>query len=219
MFDPCVTLGFAAKHGNSDTYSALVSHFGPEVFAYGIITSPFLLSDTILGKYLCWTRDPNLISGHDEILRDLLQRCGDDRLRPLPAWLDPDPRLSVTLSKEMKASELAATLSPEIEAWYLDIVRSCGSLGIDEENEVMQRLRELNSAGYVTAGSVYEGEEECDKSGGYTGCGSEGWNEDSSFEKGSSIKDTDTGVNGEYQSSTESETDEADQFWDASEGI
>lgn len=219
MYDPCVTLGFAAWCGNSDTYSALVSHFGPEVFAYDAITSTFLLKSTILGKHLCWPSDPNLISGHDEILRDLLQRCGDDRLWPLPTRMDQHLGLSAILSKEMKASELAASLSPELEAWYLDIVRSCGFLNIDEENEVMQRLRELNSAGYVTASSVYEGEEECDKSGGYTECGSEVWNEESSVAKEFSIKDTDTGVNGKYQSSTESETDEADQFWDASEGI
>ena len=219
MLDPCVTLALAATCGNSDTYSALVSRFGPEVFAYDDIASSFLLKITILGKYLCWARDPNLVSAHDEILRDLLQRCGDDRLWPLPALLDRDPRLSAILSEKMKASELAAALSPEIEAWYLDTVRTCGFLDIDEENEVMQRLRELTFAGYVTAGLVYKGEEECDKSGVYTGCGSEGWNEESSFAKGSSTKDTDTSVSGEYQSSTESEIDEADQFWDASEGI
>jgi hypothetical protein len=207
-FGPMKTIEFAATRGNYSAYSALVSHFGGDIFANDTYVLAYLLESTILGK-------DSYSFEHDDVLRDILQRCGDNRLRPLPPRTDTNPRLSAILSKEMKPSELAAALGPETEAWYLGMVRSCGFLSVDEESEVMQRLRELSLAGHVTTGLIYEVGEETGESGGYRGSGSEDWNEDSALSE-EGIEEPDTGVDDGCKSSTESE---ADQFWDAPESI
>lgn len=211
---------FAAHHGNYSSYSALVSHYGGEVFENdmdNIIVK--LLQVTILGKARHPVEYPDLISGHDEILRNTLQRCGKDRLLSVTIYGDghsgEDPRISVLLGKQMKLSELAAALGPETEEWYLGMVRNCGFLNVDEESEVMQRLRELRLAGHVTTGLIYEVEQETGESGGYRGCESEDCNEDSALSR-EGIEEPDTGVNDGCESSTESE---ADQFWDAPESV
>lgn len=119
----------------------------------------------------------------------------------------------------MTAVELAAALGPETDAWYLGMVRSCGFFHEDEENEVMQRLRKLSLAEHVTSGFVYEGEEESGEPEGRREFGSEDCDEDSALVEEDRIEHADIDVNYACQISNESETDEADQFWDASEGI
>jgi hypothetical protein len=218
-FGPRVTISYAAMYGNYSAYSALVSHFGEDVFRSDREIGAYLLQDTISGSMSsskAFSYGPH--REYDEVLRDLLQRCGNDRLLSLTVCglpgPDPDPRISALLGKEMNANELAAALGPETEAWYLGMVRSCGFLNVDEESEVMQRLRELSLAGHVTTGFVYEGEEEFDESGGRRECGNEDCDEQSALSG-----EDDAGMNGGDESSTESEADEADQFWDASENV
>ena len=216
-------MGLAAEHGNYSAYSALVSNFGLVVSGHDTETFLFLLASTILGKARSSASHPDRTCEYDEMLRSLLQRCENDRILPLPLWLysdpDPDPVLSVILSKEMEAKELAAALGPETEAWYLGMVRSCGFLGTHEEDEVMQRLHELISAGHAITGFIDEGAEESDEPEGYRECGSGDCNEDSALAEEDGIGEPDAGVNENHESSTESEVDEADQFWDALERV
>jgi hypothetical protein len=213
-------MGLAAEYGNFSAYSALVSNFGLVDSEYDTETFLFLLTSTILGKARYSASRSDRPRNYDEMLRNLLQRSGDDRILPLPLWLysdpDPDPVLSVILSKEMEAEELAAALGPETEAWYLGMVRSSCILGVHEEDEVMQRLRELSSAGHVTTGFIYESAES-DEPGGYRECESGGFNEDSALAE--DIDEPDTGDDSGHESGTGSEVDELDQFWDASESV
>lgn len=106
---PMKTIELAATRSNYPAYSALVSHFGGDIFPNDTYVLAYLLESTILGK-------DSYFYEHDDVLRDILQRCGDNRLRPLPPRTDTDPRISVLLGKQMKPSELAAALGPEIEA-------------------------------------------------------------------------------------------------------
>ena len=138
---------------------------------------------------------------------------------PLPTDHFRNSELPVTLSKEMTANELVAALGPETEVWYLGMVRSCGFLSVDEEKEVMQRLRELSAAGYVTAGFVYECEEEPNNPGGDRGGGGEDWSMNSALAEEEGLEDFNADVDGGHESDTASEVDEADQFWDAPEGV
>jgi hypothetical protein len=223
ILGPRFTLGRAASNGNYSAYSALVSHFGEYVFRSDPEIGAHLLQDTILGRIPFDARYPYEPREYDEVLRDLLQRCGNDRLLSLTIsgypGLHEDPRILVVLGKQMKPSELAAALGPETEAWYLGMVRDCGFLNVDEESEVMQRLRELSSAGLVTTGFVYECEEESDESGDYRGCGNEDCREDSVLAESEGIEHSGTSVNDSCESGSESEAEEADQFWDASESV
>ena len=216
--NPVEVMGFAAEYGNYRSYSALLPHLGGEVLGNGAHLFTHLLARTILGKASYPSvHDPARLCAHDDILRDLLQRCGDGRILPLPSLWYQQPPPSVILSKRMKANELA--LGPETEAWYLGMVRSSGFSNLDEEHEVMQRLRELSSMGHVTAGFVYEHEAESDESEGCEGRGSEDWKENSVVEKNNGIEYHDTGINGGDEISTETEADEAYQFWDALDHI
>jgi hypothetical protein len=217
--DQMAIIGLAAGYGNYSTYSALVSHFGGNIFSRVKNVCVYLLGCAVLGKELKQLVIPAWRVEYDKIVMDLLQRCGDDRLWPLPPRLDADPRLFAIMRQGIKASDLATAFSPETEAWYLGIVRSCGFISLQEEKEAMQRLRELSAAGLVTTGFVYECEEESDESGDYRGCGSEDCREDSAFAESVGIEHPDTGVNDSSVSGTESEADEADQFWDASESV
>jgi hypothetical protein len=205
---------FAADHGNYSSYSALVSHFGRDAFEGSTANLARLLLITILSKSLNFTQDLDRPLGYDEILRDLLQRCRDDQTLPLPSKWIPASIRSVAPNKGMTATELAAALGPDLEAWYLGVVRSCGFLSVYEKNEAMQRLRDLSLAGHVTTCVVYESEDEFNELGGYKGCEREDRDESSAL----SEKD-DADINGSDESSTESKADEADQFWDASESV
>lgn len=76
---PMGTIALAAEHGNYSSYSALVSHFGGDVFGYefnGMAGSEFLLKCTIMGKALSFLGYPEPTREYDKILWDLLQRCG-----------------------------------------------------------------------------------------------------------------------------------------------
>jgi hypothetical protein len=212
-------IGLAATYGNYSTYSALISHFGGNIFGHVENVFVCLLGCVVLGKELKSFHFPERTAEYDKIVMDLLQRCGDDRLWLLPPSLDADPGLFAIMSYSVDATELATAFSPETELWYLDIVYSCGFLSEDEENEVMRRLRELSSAGHVITGFVYECEEESDQSGDYTGCGHEDCREDSVFAESEGTEHPDTGVNDSCESGIESEADEADQFWDAYESV
>lgn len=217
--DPVSVMGFAAENGNFQSYSALLSHLGGGVFQDSSDIFTHLLGRTILGKSLYSVPYLSGTGQYDEILRDLLQRCGDGRMLPLPSEWHPSLPPSVATSKEMKSNELAATLGPEIEAWYLSMVCSCGFLSAYEENKVVQRLRELRSIGHITTGFVDESEGVSDDSGGDRGGGSEDWSDHYALAEEGILENSNTDGDGSHESNSGSEADEADQFWDAPESV
>lgn len=148
-------LCYAVFYGNSKTYSALISHdaVNGNIHKQG---HP-LLHLAIVAKYhgplFDWLPD------HEFFVRDLLNRGVDPSVpndHRMTAWfLDSMKDRSVT------PQELAAAAGPQIEAWFMAILRDCGFLTKQEDFE---RLQELESRGYISQGHVI-GEAESDPEG------------------------------------------------------
>lgn len=93
--DPIAVMGFAAEYGNYTSYSALLPHLGGGVLGNGGDLFKHLLARMILGKASHSVHDPARTCAYDDILRDLLQRCGDGRILPLPSlWYRKPHHLS-----------------------------------------------------------------------------------------------------------------------------
>lgn len=207
-FDP---INVAAIFGNSSTYFALALHHGERAFRANTRFVSYLLQAIIVGRaFYLITMEPAYrarlggLRTYDEILMDVLQRGVNPRQWLEVSGWDVD-ELSALLGKTMRANEFAAALGPDVEAWYLSMMRICNL----SEEEDFQRLRELSEAGHVTTGFVNESEQESDGTGDNVSSESGGANEDSECADGDRIEDIDNdSTNG---------ADEADQFWDAQE--
>jgi hypothetical protein len=218
QYGPTSPITLAAGNGNYSTYSALVSHFSEDAFGNRANNFLDVLRDTILGKAASFVKRPERAWGYNKILMDILQRCGDYRLWPLP------PRFRSALSSDiesegMTAGELAALLGLEIEAWYLSMIRDCGHPSAYEEMDINQRLCELSQAGYVTSGFEHEGEDDANEADGNVRNDIEEQNKDSDVEKENSNDNSGDEINDDSKGGTTSEAEDSDRFWDAPENF
>jgi hypothetical protein len=144
----------AAFNGNHSTYMATAMHYEDIDFKHNTQLSRWLLLKTIAGK-VCHSIDlsrgeipcPERPRDFDAIMMNMLQRGVDPeiwlyvpnlKLRWIPAQMQ---------GQTARASEFAAAQGPDIEAWYLRMLRNCSLL---ESYADVQRLRELDKMRYGT---------------------------------------------------------------------
>lgn len=188
-------LHYAVGAGNLATYFALLSN---HAIANGIGNHAYpLLHAAITGKWH-WGQYLNGVVGlmnQETIIRDLLHRGIDPGTTNAPGRTGRDVDFPESVKGlSITAQQLAAAYDPEVEAWYMSILRGCGFFDNEED---ISRLRYLESQGYVSGGHVI-GEE---------GLASENDSDQESVHCEKASQDDG------------SEVEEGDCFWDAEEGV
>lgn len=150
----------AGFNGNHSTYMATSLHYRDIDFKHDTKLCRWLLLMTIAGK-VCHSIHlskgdvpcPEQPRDFDKIMMNMLQRGVDPE-----AWLYlPNLKLrwipTAMQGRNVRAGEFAAAHGPDIEAWYLRMLRNCNLL---KAHANVQRLRELDKTGYGTAGFILE---------------------------------------------------------------
>lgn len=150
----------AGFNGNHSTYMATSLHYQDIDFKHDTQLCRWLLLMTIAGK-ACHSihlsrgddPDPEQPREFDKIMMNMLQRGVDPE-----TWLYvPNIKLRwipvAMQGRNVRAGEFAAAQGPDIEAWYLRMLRNCALLKAHVD---VQRLRELNKTGYGTAGFIFK---------------------------------------------------------------
>jgi hypothetical protein len=214
----------AAFNGNHSTYMATAMHYEDIDFKHDTQLSRWLLLMTIAGR-VCHSIElsreevpcPERPRDFDGIMMNMLQRGVDPgiwlyvpnlKLRWIPAQMQ---------GQTARASEFAAAQGPDIEAWYLRMLRNCSLL---KSYADVQRLRELNKTRYDTAESVFEAEVDRNETKDNLRGDGEKRTKDSDITASIVIEDYGTHVIDDSAGNAieDPDTDEADQFWDAEEG-
>lgn len=150
----------AGFNGNHSAYMATSLHYQDIDFKHDMNLCRWLLLMTIAGK-VCHSTHlskgdvpcPEQPRDFDKIMMNMLQRGVDPE-----AWLYlPNLKLrwipAAMQGRNARAGEFAAAHGPDIEAWYLRMLRNCSLLKAHAD---VRRLRELNKTGYGTAGFTLE---------------------------------------------------------------
>jgi hypothetical protein len=142
---------YAIHNGNFWAFSSLVLHYDEDIFEDPDRIGWSLLHWTVGSKavYLDEIRRDVVIDStgpreYDEILREVLQRgvSPQARHRRESWWLEAARDLQ---GREVTAHELAVAYGPEVEAWFLGVLRTCRLLVADDD---INRLLDLESEGY-----------------------------------------------------------------------
>lgn len=159
---------------------------------------------------------------HDLIMKKILRDGLDIEARGhfLDQFMQPNIERGWNLPRELMgrevtALELAATYGPATEAWYLNMLHSCGLLRTVTD---VRRLRELNKSGHGVTGWVCETEDGADEAFVDTERNSESSVDQMDFLQQDIGGPSRTCV-GDESSSVHSEVDEVEHFYDAEETL
>ncbi|KAM0715707.1 hypothetical protein Q7P37_009207 [Cladosporium fusiforme] len=187
-------LQYAVESGNPPAYFALLS-YEPGLVANVHESGRSLLHRVVAGKHAA----TGAIHGdYDPIIRDLLSRGEDPLMRNMPEHDFEFPE-SVR-SQSITPQQLAAAYGPDIEGWFMAILRDCGVLNARED---IDRLHELEKQGYASQGHVI-GEEQ------------------SQSENEAEVKRDDRdeeGLDHNGSAIDVSESEDEDHFWDAEDKL
>jgi hypothetical protein len=216
----------AAWYGNYSAYYALASYHDKNDFENNIKFVSELLLNTLCGRLSRMDERPEFLyhnlnrsPEYDQIMMDMFQRGVGPRtrLRVSDSVLDltslsfyPPDLLGID-DQDFEVDTLAAALGPETEAWYLGLLNRCGLLAHGDH----QRLHDLAEAGHVADGFVYEIAEESGEVDRRMRGDHEEDGDVSDLGRKDIYPDTDDISHG----SSTSESDEANQFWDAEESL
>lgn len=215
----------AAFNGNHSTYIAIALHYEDIDFKHDTHLSQWLLLMTIAGK-VCHSIDlsrgdvpcPEQPRSFDKIIMNMLQSGVDPETRFRVPYLELRWIPAQVRGQTIRAGEFAAAQGPDIEAWYLKMLRDCSLLRSCAE---VQRLRELSEAGYGTAEFGFESAKDRDERKDTVRGDSQKRSKDSDTTSRTATEDSSTNVvDGSADNAIENpDTGGADQFWDAEEGI
>lgn len=146
-------INWAISYGNFPAYSALLPHYEQDTMKHSHEIGKSLLASAYDAATHRSSRKFFMRTGMVAIAKDLLRRGADpERHAQLQHW-----RYDGLRGGEAGAFQLAAALGPDIEAWYLDLLRSNGFLRAGEYNE-----RRGSPDQHVGTGFVYEPDDEDD---------------------------------------------------------
>ena len=120
--------------------------------------------------------------------------------------------------RTVRAGEFAAAQGFNTEAWYLSMLRNCSLL---KAYPNVQRIRDLNKSGYGAADLVNGSEKTRDETKNNVRGDSQKRSKDSGLAAKIATENSSTHIiddSTDNNATGESDTDGADQFWDAEEG-
>lgn len=215
----------AAFNGNHSTYMAIASHYEDIDFKHDTQLGQWLLLMTIAGK-VCHSIDlsrgdvpcPEQPRSFDKIIMNMLQRGFDPETRFRVPYLELRWIPAQVRGQTIRAGEFAAAQGPDIEAWYLRMLRDCSLLKSCAD---VQRLRELSEKGYGTAEFVFASEKDRHEMKDIVQGDSQKRSKNADITAKIATEHSSTNVVDDSAGNAieDSDTDGADQFWDAEEGI